>query len=691
MVMRKELAPLALILLCQVPSPAHAGDGTTLRAMIEVTRIDSVSISPDGHLAVWRRMRASIDRNDYALDWMEAPLDGSAPPRRLADAGEPMWLNGTSLANPPVWTPDSRAVLFRKQAGGEIQIWRAEVDGSAVRQLSHEAGNVRDIVALGGGRRIAITVGPARKTIADAEDAERDRGTLIDASVDPERPLYRGDWIDGRWATGRLRGFWFEQGGVLPASPPSLRVLNPATGETSEPTDGDKRAYAPPAKAFDRLGESFVIDRVPSGDARGILVSLGQGNRYSLAVIGDAGQVIARCTDPACIGPPIRSVRWLGTNNAVIFETRDDNGGTILRRWDVADGGVHQMVRGADLLNGGDDGQACAASSTALLCVESGANQPPRLIATALPEGARHILDEPNRALDQIEPRFDRLTWNDSKGLAFSGFLAMPDKRAGAVPLFITYYACGGYLRGGVGDEFPLRDLARAGIAALCVNRYPGTLGGGHNVEAYRIAADGIGAIIDRLAREGLVDRARVGVGGVSFGGEVAAWLAMHTTLLRAVSIANVMVTPTYYWFNAVKGRDVTGVLRSGWGLGNPDDDQRHWRELSPAMNADRFNAPLLMQLPEQEYRPNVELLARLQAAGKPVELWAFPGEMHIKWQPRHQLVANTRNLDWFRYWLTGAIDPDPDKAAQYERWRAYGSPSQARAQASQSISGSSR
>ena len=64
---------------------------------------------------------------------------------------------------------------------------------------------------------------------------------------------------------------------------------------------------------------------------------------------------------------------------------------------------------------------------------------------------------------------------------------------------------------------------------------------------------------------------------------------------------------------------------------------------------------------------------------------------MHIKWQPRHQLAANARNLDWFRFWLLGEVDPDPSKAAQYARWQGYGAPSQARAQASVSIKGKSR
>jgi hypothetical protein len=29
------------------------------------------------------------------------------------------------------------------------------------------------------------------------------------------------------------------------------------------------------------------------------------------------------------------------------------------------------------------------------------------------------------------------------------------------------------------------------------------------------------------------------------------------------------------------------------------------------------------------------------------------------------------RNLDWFRFWLQGAVDADPAKAEQYRRWEA--------------------
>lgn len=690
--MRKASAPLALALLVLAPVAAHAAAGAGIRAEIEMTRIDSPSISPDGRLVVWREARASIDRNAYDIAWFVAPADGSKPPRRFADAGEPTLLNGTMLARTPIWTSDSRAILFRKLAKGEAQVWRAEVDGNDVRQLTHEDGNVTDVAALENGHKIAVAVGRSRAAIALAEEEEKDRGTLIDASVDPQRPLYRGDWIDGRWATGRLRGAWFEQGGILPKQAPHLEILDPQSGMLRDASGQEQQVYAPPIKGFDKLGGEFVMVRAESGDNRGNVLLLGKGQDYHLVLAAPDGKEVARCTDALCNPSKVRSINWIGHRNEVMLEVRQTPNNSSLIVWNLADRSTRQLVVGEGLLEGGADlGDPCAAHEVVIACVAASANVPPHLVLVDPQSGALRTLASPNPELPSSEPHFAPLNWVDAEGRPFSGFIALPLGHSGPVPLFITYYSCAGYLRGGLGDEFPLRALAAHGIAAMCINRSAGFVGGGRNTEAYAVAEAGIGTIIDKLAAEGTINPAHVGVGGVSFGGEVAAWLAIHTHRLRALSVANVMLTPAYYWYNAVAGRDVAGVLRSSWGIGDPDHDRKGWRRISPAFNADRISAPFLMQVPEQEYRSNVELLSRLQRAGKPAELWAFPQEMHIKWQPRHQLAANERNLDWFRFWLAGEVDPDPAKAAQYVRWRGYGSPSQVRAQASVSIKGKSR
>jgi dipeptidyl aminopeptidase/acylaminoacyl peptidase len=145
----------------------------------------------------------------------------------------------------------------------------------------------------------------------------------------------------------------------------------------------------------------------------------------------------------------------------------------------------------------------------------------------------------------------------------------------------------------------------------------------------------------------------------------------MHSTRLAAASIASTQVEPAYYWANAVAGRDTPQMLRQGWGLGPPGETPQAWASVSPALNVDSMSAPMLVQIPEQEYRMIPEFIAKLSRSATPSEVYAFPNEPHLLIQPRHRAAAYARNLDWFRFWLQGVEDPDPAKADQYARWRA--------------------
>jgi hypothetical protein len=55
---------------------------------------------------------------------------------------------------------------------------------------------------------------------------------------------------------------------------------------------------------------------------------------------------------------------------------------------------------------------------------------------------------------------------------------------------------------------------------------------------------------------------------------------------------------------------------------------------------------------------------------GKPVDLIYFPHGTHIHQAPLERLESQQGDVDWFRFWLQGYIDPNPSKCAQYLRWR---------------------
>jgi len=79
---------------------------------------------------------------------------------------------------------------------------------------------------------------------------------------------------------------------------------------------------------------------------------------------------------------------------------------------------------------------------------------------------------------------------------------------------------------------------------------------------------------------------------------------------------------------------------------------------------------PLLLQPPDTEAIPVVQLYLSLRNAGVPVEMQVYPNEGHIKHAPWSRYWAYQRNLDWMRFWLQGKEDPDPAKQEQYKRWR---------------------
>jgi dipeptidyl aminopeptidase/acylaminoacyl peptidase len=210
--------------------------------------------------------------------------------------------------------------------------------------------------------------------------------------------------------------------------------------------------------------------------------------------------------------------------------------------------------------------------------------------------------------------------------------------------------------------------MLEAGFAAVCINLPPS--GSPQNaIEEYRTALTGVRAVVSDLSARGVIDPARVGMGGFSHGSEIAMWTAMKSPLLAAVSISSAQFEPSSYWAAIIGAPDREKAIRSVWHVGDPDETPAAWKLQAPALNTSKLTAPILFQMPEQEAHRVPELLVRLNRSGTPAELYAYPDEDHLFVQPRHEEARYRRNLDWFVYWLQSAKDPDPAKAEQYRRW----------------------
>lgn len=676
----RGLAAGALLCVLAGSPAAHA---VAPRQLLELVDIADPVMSPDGRRVAFRTEQASVERNTYDTVWYVQGREDVAP-RRIAEGGVPLRDSaGVGLPAPAVWSPDGRWLYYRALIDARIGIWRAAADGAGAAPVTSEAGDVLDIRLSDDGRSLHYSVGASREAVATAETDEYDRGIRIDADVPIGQGLFRSGNIEGRMATQRFAAIWFSRTNLLSGTPAHWHAIDLATGVSAPLPDAHhaNRQAAPPTPDGVE-GELWKSIAQPEGNGVAMLSRIGEaaGQQQKpdivLSATPDVRRApVVRCASDACTGRAITDVQWRPGHRDVLFTTHDPAEGWAqsVHRWNIETGNVRPIVQATGLVNGGgrDPATGCAVSPHAMACITAGPMQPPRLEWIELDTGERRVLFDPNPGLAQAMSRLPAvraLHWSDDRGRRFSGLL-YPARHAGDAPppLFVTYYNCPGFVRGGVGDEWPLASLAAAGISALCINRRPNyTMDA---VERHGEGLEAVRSVIELLAGQGAIDPTRVGMGGLSLGGAVTLWTVAESDLIAAASVANPVVSPLYYLIGSMKGDMFFDGLRDMWGLESPEQTPERWQAISPAFKLDRMKAPILFQHSEQEYMYALDyvipLLRRNQA-----DLYVFPNEPHQKFQPRHKLAAYERNLDWFRFWLQGFEHADPTRRGEYEHWR---------------------
>jgi len=682
-VVKKTLIVGCLLLMFTGLSHAEA---ISPRRLLEVADLSGPVISPEGNSVAFRLEKASMVRNTYDVFWYVQAMDGKSPPHRVADGGVLLHDSaGVSVPGRAVWSPDGRWIYYRALVDGEMSVWRAAVDGSGAEPVTHDPADVRDFALSADGKTLKYSVGATRAAVIAAERAEYDRGIHIDDTVPVgQGGLFLSGNIDGRLETQRFPSdaLGWERVQLLSGVPDQWKAVDLGTGKMRDLSSSEHPLKPPTASDLSNKlppPEELAVD--PDTGRLALLTRTGTGKglmrkpdvRLAMLPKADSTRAI-ECQAELCTGKAISSIQWRPHSGEVLFTVTDPHEGKAqsIYWWNVRSGTVHLVAQSAGMLNGGDRYQlgGCGVSSEALVCVNAKADRPPRLEKIDLMTGQRQVLFDPNAALalDEAKATPSRLLrWTDAQGQEFTGQF-FPSRRMGhgLPPLFVNYYDCRGFLRGGLGDEWPFASLAEDGISALCINTAPYRLDA---IERYGEALSAVRSAIDLLASKGEIDRTKVGMGGLSFGSEVTMWTVMNSDLLAAASITSPEMSRNYYLFGSMRGNVFFKQLREFWQLGAPDETPKRWRLLSPAANLDKIKVPILMQTPEQEYVMALDYAIPLIHDHR-ADLYVFPNEPHQKFQPRHKLAAYERNLDWFRFWLQGYEDPAPTKQAQYAHWR---------------------
>lgn len=622
------------------------------------------ALSPDGGRVALQLRQADPGNNRYCLAVVVTGVDQASAPVIINQGGEAVrGIEGAVGFAPepdnlatitPKWSPDGQWVAFIRNDGAFDQIWRARADGSRSEPVTQANFNVERFVWDPSGTGVVFSGRPAMIEARRAIEAEALRGYLFDDRYRPSR-----------------------------SSQPQVREPIAEAFFHQEIGEGRLRPATEDEQAL------LVEPAVSAVAADAISVWRGKAGRVAWTALRDPNRILLPtvikvrdgrgervCATELCAG--VTDLWWVGEGGDLVFFTSDNwiKGKTTFYRWKAGQKSPQPFLATDDALIGCEHGKGF------LICAQEGALQPRRLVRIDLATGNVASVFDPNPEFLNLRlGAVERLRVTNAFAIESFADLVFPvDYTPGTrYPLIVVGYQSRGFLRGGVGDDYPIQLYASKGFAVLSFQR-PRNLGlwRGSRSPAEIVAQDradaadwrnvhsSLALLIDRLDARGVIDRSRIGLTGFSNGASSAQYSLINSDLFVAAALSHCCEDTTS--FTTVTGPAYSRFLQAFSYPGLTQDGEKFWAPMSIRMNVDKVKAPILVQT--DNYLLSLESVMALMEKKKPVELYYFPNESHVKWQPAHRKAVYERSLDWFDYWLNGRIDPSPDKASQYGRWR---------------------
>ncbi|WP_172451747.1 Atxe2 family lasso peptide isopeptidase [Sphingobium sp. SA916] len=624
------------------------------------------TISPDGRSVALQLRRASVNTNSYCLGMFVVPLQAGATPRAidvggnliratLDGFGKSGMPSGVPLPITPQWSSDGKSILFLKRENGPTQVWMARADGSGSHALTNSPIDVEAFLLLADGTSLVYSSRPALIQARAAIDAEGRTGYHYDDRYSPvlsDRPIPKG------------------------GLPFAFTTFDLASGNTRPANEAERAALDAPAPRSPREDET-VLREPGSPDAwLSTMGSTGLPPDTRPATRARNGSVM-HCLVDSCanaIGPVWKPQ----AGKSVRFLRREGwaNSLTGVYEWNLTTGHVKRLYQTQDYL------VDCQPLGDDLLCAREQSLVPRHLAHIDLKRSRAETVFDPNPEFTDVSlGRVERINSLNSQGLQSYADLVYPvNYQPGrAYPTIVVQYISRGFLRGGTGDEFPIQLYANAGYAVLSVNKprsvgYDGSAKTADEVNAKnfvgfterRSILSSIEVALKDLIQRGMVNQKHIGITGLSDGSSTVQFAALHSDLFTAGAVASCCWDTSQ---DAIFGPETAAMLnRIGW----PkfiDDNRALWSKVSLAQNPRKMRFPLLLNSPDDEYLSTLQGYTALRQADMPVDMFVFPDEHHIKWQPAHRLAVYERSLDWFNFWLKRELPDGGRRLAEAQFW----------------------
>ncbi|HEX6818510.1 MAG TPA: S9 family peptidase [Ktedonobacterales bacterium] len=648
----------------------------TAEQIVDVGLPEDLDLGPDGQMCVYR-LRPASKKDEKPVSALWICTIGSPKSAR-------QFTSGAAEDRMPKWSHDGRQIAFLsdRDQRGTTQLYLIDARGGEAHPAMATPGKkpIEQFAWSPSGGHIAFT--RADEPTPDEERREKERD---DAHVYGER-----------WPYARLR------------------LLSLATGEVTTLVAGDRHitelAWSPHGSEIAyvvrhtpelaSLGEEHRIERisVAGGEPKGVarmpravdsLVWTRDGQ--SLLFISSAAPysqssravyAVPADADPGAVEPrriafgeqscALSLQQPLGASWAVVGEACDLD--TRLHWLDPSTGRcepllVSDVVRDAEIQVWSVAAQDGGGSTVAM--VASSGLEPPEVWMAHSEQF--DPLDAPVKASFHQEAlsgvQFgaqEPFYWTAPDGPALDGLLIRPPQSQrsasmGPSPMVVLVHG-GPY--GRIGKALNLswsrwgQWLALAGYAVLLPN-YRGGQGHGETFAAAARGAVGkadfgdILSAVDAAVERGIADPERLGIGGWSQGGFMAAWAVTQTNRFKAA----VMGAGVSDWGMMTVTSDLPGFERE-LGSSAPWDGlgpHRH-AELSPISFARNVTTPVLFLHGEQDARvPLSQAIGfhrALREIGVPCSLVTYPREPHGIAERAHQIDVLNRVRDWYDRWL---------------------------------------
>src|SRR5882672_338611 len=186
-----RLAYLLALLAVSTHVPTMASISSTM--IVETREITSVSVSPNGELAVAGICHSNPRTNKRETSWVILPLrEGGA--LKTVPAGEEIYDpkgSGTLLMQQALWSRDGKWFFYLRRDGEQVQLWETRADGNMARQVTHSASDLIDLKRSSDPDEFIVQLAPDRAALRKAEEDENRSGILYDDHIIGGFPLTR--------------------------------------------------------------------------------------------------------------------------------------------------------------------------------------------------------------------------------------------------------------------------------------------------------------------------------------------------------------------------------------------------------------------------------------------------------------------------------------------------------------------